>query len=252
MGGWGEVIGGPRVWARDLGLAVVIGVAIAFVGPFGSYGLPLERRILTSVSYALAGSIAFWPTLRLLLRLAARLALPEWASIPTGLVLAAAPVTLAVAGVSAFYRTTPAVGPDLATLYFAVLAIVFPTGVVWMLFARRLSREPSAAAAPAPPRLIDRLPTPLGREVLALQAEDHYVRVHTARGSTLILMRFADAVAELDGLEGLRVHRSWWVARAAVAAVKPEGRRLSLTLVNGIAAPVTREAVPQVRKAGWI
>jgi hypothetical protein len=31
----------------------------------------------------------------------------------------------------------------------------------------------------------------------------------------LLLMRFSDATAELDGLPGLRVHRSWWIAEGA-------------------------------------
>ena len=51
---------------------------------------------------------------------------------------------------------------------------------------------------------------------IALQGEDHYVRIHTALGSELVLMRLGDAIQELDGLEGERVHRSWWVARRAV------------------------------------
>ena len=36
------------------------------------------------------------------------------------------------------------------------------------------------------------------RTKLALEAEDHYVRVHTLHGSALILMRLADAVTVLD------------------------------------------------------
>ncbi len=88
--------------------------------------------------------------------------------------------------------------------------------------------------------------------VLALQGEDHYVRVHTPLGSELLLMRLRDAVTDLEGLAGEQVHRSWWVARGAVAAVRAKGRRLSLTLTNGLEVPVSREAAAKLRRAGWL
>ena len=89
------------------------------------------------------------------------------------------------------------------------------------------------------------------REVLALQGEDHYVRVHTALGSELLLMRLTDAIEELGGLAGERVHRSWWVAREAVRTARPSGRRATLTLANGLEVPVSREATSRLRRAGW-
>jgi hypothetical protein len=249
MGGWGDVIGGPRTWARDLSLAVAIGLAISFLGPFGSYDRPLELRIASSVAYGVGGSVVFWPLMRLAMRLGERAGLPEPFTAIAGLILATAPVTLVVRLLAPLFWPGQS-RPDLLLQYFGVLAIVLPIGLATLLVYRLMAPRPVVQASG--PRLLDRVPPPLGREILALQAEDHYVRVHTAKGSTLLLMRFADAVAELDGLEGLRVHRSWWVARAAVAAVKPEGRRLALTLTNGIAAPVTRDAVPLVRRAGWV
>jgi DNA-binding LytR/AlgR family response regulator len=87
------------------------------------------------------------------------------------------------------------------------------------------------------------MPARLGPDIVALQAEDHYVRVHTALGSELLLMRLSDAIAELDGRPGLRVHRSWWVARTAVVGCEARGRKLGLRLTNGLLAPVARNAV---------
>ena len=109
----------------------------------------------------------------------------------------------------------------------------------------------SAADRPTP--FLDRIPAKLGRDLLALEMEDHYVRVHTALGSDLILMRMRDAVAELAGIDGRQVHRSYWVAASAVAAVerKPDGK-LSLRLTNGLLVPVSRSHAPSVRAAGWI
>ncbi|KTE11438.1 hypothetical protein ATE71_11760 [Sphingopyxis sp. H115] len=59
------------------------------------------------------------------------------------------------------------------------------------------------------------LPLPPGfGPVGALKGEDHYVRVIGTRSEELILMRMRDAIARLDNADGLRIHRSWWVARA--------------------------------------
>lgn len=68
----------------------------------------------------------------------------------------------------------------------------------------------------------------------------------------LVLLRLADTVAELDGIEGLRTHRSWWVARDAVAQVLSCDRAMRLRLVNGIEVPVARNAVAALRAAGWL
>ena len=66
--------------------------------------------------------------------------------------------------------------------------------------------------------------------------EDHYVRAHTMLGSDLVLLRLRDAIAELDGIEGAQVHRSWWVARDVVEGVEREGRKLRLLLSRVISS----------------
>ena len=85
-----------------------------------------------------------------------------------------------------------------------------------------------------------KLPPAIGSDIIALETEDHYLRVHTTSGSALILMRMADAVALLDPRLGAQVHRRWWVAQAAVAGVRTEGQRLSLCLINNTLIPVGR------------
>jgi DNA-binding LytR/AlgR family response regulator len=59
-------------------------------------------------------------------------------------------------------------------------------------------------------------------------------------------------VAELKGLEGLQVHRSWWVSRSAVVEVERDGRSVRLKLRNGVSAPVSRRAVAALKSAAWI
>lgn len=113
---------------------------------------------------------------------------------------------------------------------------------------------PTPDALPALPALLaDKLPHRLraGR-LLAIEAEDHYLRVHTDLGSDLILMRMTDACALLDDAAGARVHRSWWVARAAVAAATAQSGRMELTLAGGQIAQVSRAMQPVLRRAGWL
>lgn len=86
-------------------------------------------------------------------------------------------------------------------------------------------------------------------ELLALQADGHYLRVYTVAGSDLILYRLGDALAELPDSEGMRVHRSWWVAERAVS---PDTAGDRLRLVNGLEVPVSRSYRVQARERGWL
>ena len=85
-----------------------------------------------------------------------------------------------------------------------------------------------------------------------MESEDHYLRLHTSQGQDLILMRLADAVAELEGIEGAQVHRSWWVAREAIAESRRGDGRATLTLKDGSEVPVSRTYAKLLRERGWI
>jgi hypothetical protein len=109
---------------------------------------------------------------------------------------------------------------------------------------------PGVATALDPFR--ERLPARLkSAEIYAVEADDHYLRVHTSAGQELILLRLADAVRELSTIEGLQTHRSWWVARQGVAETVRDNGRLTLKLKSGVEAPVSRTYAPTVRAANW-
>lgn len=102
------------------------------------------------------------------------------------------------------------------------------------------------------PALLARLPETESGEILSLWAQDHYVHVITDKGQFPLLMRFADAIAELDGLDGAQVHRSYWVARNAVeGAVRRNGRHF-VTLTDGSEVPVSRGYRQNAESAGFI
>lgn len=91
-----------------------------------------------------------------------------------------------------------------------------------------------------PGRLLGRLPAHVRGRIIALEMEDHYVRVHTDNGSALVLLRLSDAVAELAPLAGRQVHRSWWVADDAIEHFERTGRAGQVRLSNGLTAPVSQ------------
>lgn len=175
----------------------------------------------------------------------------------------ALPLTLVVLGTGQlFFGSAPSGPRGLAIMFAFVLAIVAAITAVNVALARQspavqLQPEPTAAPAPSPaepqrPKLADRLPRRLrDSPIRAIEAEDHYLRVHTEAGSELILLRLGDAIAELAGVDGLRTHRSWWVAREAVIAADRRDGRAELTLAGGIVAPVSRSELPRLRDAGW-
>lgn len=90
-------------------------------------------------------------------------------------------------------------------------------------------------------------------DVHAVTAEDHYCRLHLASGAKpLILARFADARAELSGIDGEQVHRGAWVAASAVDGGVRERRAWRLVLADGTRLPVSASYVAAVRARGWL
>ncbi len=103
---------------------------------------------------------------------------------------------------------------------------------------------------PPAPALLDRL-TMARRldDILAIKAEEHYVRVYTPAGEEMRLCRFSDAIADMDSRIGLRVHRSYWVNLSAVERVERQNGRWEILLTNGVRIPVSQryhEVVKQV------
>lgn len=97
--------------------------------------------------------------------------------------------------------------------------------------------------------LLDQLPENLGRNVVALKAEEHYTRVYTEKGEALILIRFRDAVGLLEHLGGVQTHRSYWVNPKYVTRLTREGRSTSVKLTTGLSIPLSRSYRVVAQKA---
>ncbi len=97
-------------------------------------------------------------------------------------------------------------------------------------------------------KFMQQLPHDMRGELYCLEKDDHYLKVHTAKGSHMILMRMKDAVILLESYKGLQVHRSWWVAEDAVERAVRDGRKTWLELACGIKIPVSRTYFKEVKR----
>lgn len=256
----------------DLAVMSVIGVFLGLIGPFGTIETPLAWRLLSWLGFAYVGYAIYRPMGPVVEWAAQALALPRAGLWVAAVLIATVPMSIAVQLLTSLPR--PVLWPGLEAMMAHYLSVLVIGGAVTLLFnlikpgqssapemiaplpvrpavSPAVSSVPRPGPAPSNP-LIDLLPAALGSDVIALEMEDHYVRVHTALGSELVLMRLRDAMVHVAQIEGMQVHRSWWVARAAVEDVVREGRNVRLTLARGIKAPVARANVAVLREARWI
>ena len=139
--------------------------------------------------------------------------------------------------------------------YGAVLVISLIVTVL-MFFIEKYQEVSSAARETETDPIegfLQRLPVKYRTATLyAISSEDHYLRVYTDLGEELILMRLADAVRDLNGADGLQVHRSWWIARVGIKdELRRDGRRF-LILPTGTEVPISRRYQAEAKSAGLI
>lgn len=137
---------------------------------------------------------------------------------------------------------------------FAYLAAIVGSTVLVVHGLIRLALATRAGSpAPAEPpdaRFLRRLPIEKRGPLVRLEAQDHYLKVVTGEGESLILLRMGEAVEELSAVAGLQVHRSHWVALEAVTAHRREGGRDLLLMKDGTEVPVSRGNRDAARAAG--
>ncbi len=239
--------------ARGMAVAAIAGVVLAVTGAFGSDSAALWLRLIYWIPVMLAG--ALWG--HLCSRGVERVVDLDERPWLTVLALTAAisgPVVVLVWFVTGLVFEGEAYPLQLLPLMIIpVLVITATLSTINVFLAKgQLVETHAAVVGAAPARFPDRLPFKLrGAAIRAVQAEDHYLRIHTDRGSDLILMRLSDALDELEGLEGAQTHRSWWVAKDAVRDVARGDGRATLTLDGGLRAPVSRRYARALREAGW-
>ncbi len=255
MAGDGIIAGRAwRRWGVDLAVLAAIGALMGILGPFDSERLPVwERHVYWQACIVGGGAIGV--ILDELLRDRVR---GTWRRV-LAVSLAMTPlVAVYVVGVARVLRGVWFSWENYLHLHGQVLAISLAVMAVRALVWRRPPPRVETRTVVAPPlpeaeaafrrRLSARR---RAARLIAVEAHDHYLKVHTDAGEELITLRFADALAELDKAHGWRVHRSWWVAADAVEGVRWRRGAGEVRLAGGLEAPVSRTYAPVLKEAGW-
>ena len=246
---------------------LAVGVTLAALGPFGSFAVgSFAARLAYWIPAAVLGYLIFRPITLAAILIARSLKFSELAGAVVGTLVAAVPASLAIAFLGGYRPGAEPSFEDLFQLFVQVGLIGVLVTALFVLIGQRSDEaaatdiaptvpppSPQREGVPAPAALfLERLPAAWRDRLIALEMEDHYVRAYGPGTSTLILLRMRDAEAELSGIDGLRVHRSWWVARGAVERVLRDGRNFSLCLIGGLEAPVARDRISALKAAGWL
>ncbi|WP_227270380.1 LytTR family DNA-binding domain-containing protein [Roseobacter weihaiensis] len=233
-----------RFWAGLLGAGFVIGLT----GPFGTYDtLPMLAR---TAYWMFAVGTTFWLGYLVSFTVttgAEGYGISAPVSLGIGAAAASLPVTAWLAGFHVAVFATP-FWTDALELLPYVAVICFAVAALSEAVATR-EVGPVSRATPIPePAWLDQLPGHLGRDLILLHAQDHYVRAETELGQTLLRTTLHDAADDL-GDYGVRIHRSWWVARAAVAAFRYRNGAPVVVLLDGRELPIGRTYRRSVKEA---
>jgi DNA-binding LytR/AlgR family response regulator len=239
----------------------VVALTATVIGPFGtaermSFGPRLLYWAAMTVSHALIAVLIIVAVFHML----ARWTDQRWPRLAAGGLAASLPLAAIQIMLQRFSAGMPlTLANAVATLMTTVtitLAVTVLVGLVRSQAAPESAAEPvRPAATPPAPRpgsaFLARLSVETGRDLISLTMQDHYIEVRTRTGSTLLLMRLSDAIRELEGVAGMQIHRSHWVARGAVARLIRDDGRMQVELVDGRRLPVSRSFAPDVRATGF-
>jgi hypothetical protein len=242
--GLARLPGFPMLWIASAAAAALMMVT----GGFGTGAMPAAQRI------AFWALLMGWSALKWQLWFMATVRTPDdWLrAAAIGGVILSLPIPLEVLLSARAVGVTGAM-PDAFGTWGRAMAIGAVILITVLLVTWALGFRPRwSIPAPQASGLLQRARVDPAA-LTAIQAEDHYCRVHHRGGtSALIHYRFGDALEEVSGIEGAQVHRGAWVAADAVEGAARDGRRWELVLADGQRVPVSATYLPQARARGWI
>jgi hypothetical protein len=244
-----------RAWRRvaaEVALLIAVGLFLGEIGPFGTAAMPDARRYIYWLLNIVGGGVI---GIAIDESLGRRLG-ATWRRVALDSLAMTLPVTALVAGVDRLVNGDAGGLPHPVRLAWQVLvisaAVMSLRALVW-----RLPRvETRTVIAPPLPGAEDAFRRRLSAKrraarLIAVEAHDHFLRVHTDAGVELVTMRFADALAELAVRAGLQTHRSWWIAADAIEAVRWRRGAGEARLAGEVLAPVSRTYARALKEAGW-
>ncbi|PSL19955.1 LytTR family DNA-binding domain-containing protein [Shimia abyssi] len=234
---------------RVLAICFLALIAAVGMGPFGTYtSMSFAERLLywglivpISVIFGYV-SFALSVVVGRKLSLSARYALEG--------IFATLSITMLVWGIGRLKSTIGSAGELSLLQAFGFVALITAAVVTLRAIVVQAIGAKSQVETRFEPRLAQRLPSEIGGYVMHLSVSDHFVRVSTDRGETHLRMRLSDAISEMEGVDGFRVHRSHWVARDAIKLAETRQGKTGLVLNCGREVPVSRNYKPTLVEAG--
>jgi DNA-binding LytR/AlgR family response regulator len=265
---------------RGVAIGFAAAVLLAYLGALGTWAAPFGHRLAYWAAVILPGSL-IGIAVQEVVNAWGRLSGNRAGEIALVALLISVPHSFMVIVASALFFGLAAITPGVVlNFWLAVLVIALVLTAINHLAAvpdgeplapspaapvstpvAEARSEPIVSAPPTPetsplpalPELIaEKLPVRLRQaRLIAIEAEDHYLRIHTDAGSDLVLMRMVDACALLPEAAGARVHRSWWAARGSVERLARREGKAELKLQGDLCVPVSRAMQASLREQGW-
>ncbi len=249
---------------QTLAIGGVAAVFMASIGALGSGNLPWPYRLSYWVLVMGLGSLIGKAVSTVILGWGGLAARPLYQNTAIALAVSA-PLTLLLLIVNWLFFDQQFNPYDVLGTALAVL-LVSSTMTAILALVHRARQQPAPHALVAATMVSDDFPNAPFRSALAarlplhlqaaridaIEAQDHYCNIYTDAGAALLLIRLADAIAEVEGIDGIRCHRSWWVARHAVRRVERRSAGAVVVFGGDRLVPVSRPALQQLRSAGWL
>ena len=227
----------------------VLTVIVGFAGPFCTYlSIVLPKRLLLWALLVLSGMLIGLSVRAFVVGTLKLTRFFDGALLTAGLTALVLPSVLT--GIIRLVEPTlePPSYDEVAVFVFLVSlsAGAYRTGASYAERRQALSEKPPdpAPQTQAAPRLLERLPEAMRGGLISISVRDHYVDVLTDKGTSSLLMRFSDAIAETEPTEGAQIHRSHWVAWEFVQGFDKKSGRLLLSLDGAVSLPVSRTYRP--------
>lgn len=234
----------PRTWC----LLAIVSLIVGLTGPFGTYvGLALAERVVYWTFVVVGTFFVASFSLSLADRWLSRRIASQIAVGAIGALAAAIPISMLVFVAGTVFGMAPR-AMDVANHYAQAAAITFGLTLLFSMLERNKTK-PSALATPS---ILDRLPETKRGALVRIGVHDHYVDVITDQGRHLVLMRLKDAIGETAPEDGLRVHRSHWVAKRGIEGSQRKHGRLFLRMTDGTTVPISRTYLKAARQAGLL
>lgn len=249
----------PIGWIRYLTLcAIGLSLVLAWLAPEASEGLGTLNALMFWFAHVVTG-LGILAGVQVAIGRAPKFSnVAPWLQVVLGGLLGALVFVPAAFGLDLLFQPPATSDEILSGLLYEIWGefsqIVVPFTVLWALLnaptlvqlrqgsenGNEKSDEPQQDLPDPAREFWQKVPRALGRNLVALSAELHYLRVHTTDGNALILFAFGNAVGLLDGPRTCQIHRSHWVNLDQVESYETGNGSMTCVMRNGLRLPVSR------------